>query len=236
MTLAPPSISCTAFRSIGMNELLSVPHFVENVTRVSSFIFVAHFFISNSRVALFARSLKTLLSTVAEMALRLTAVLPQHSHALRSLACLARNGRAVKSKAMQSQHQHHRGSASASASSSYEESIDILDIDINELLPLDPASCASLHLVLCASLSRFTLVGRIKLHEPATLEPPAAAKMSAWPADQGVRLIYPSIFPSFLHSKINFRLPLSSIHIRRRPGSPNYSHHRAKSPAGTDAP
>ncbi len=136
---------------------------------------------------IFARSLKTLLSTVAEMALRLTAVLPQHAPALRALACLARNGRAVKSKAMQSQHQH-RGSASASASaSSYaEESIDILDIDIDALLPLDPASCASLHLVLCAALSRFTLVGRIKLNEPAGLEPPAAAKMSAWPADQGV--------------------------------------------------
>jgi hypothetical protein len=67
-----------------------------------------------------------------------------------------------------------------------EESIDILDVDIDTLLPLDPASCASLHLVLCAALSRFTLVGRIKLNEPAGLEPPAAAKMSAWPADQGV--------------------------------------------------
>jgi hypothetical protein len=160
----------------------------------SKFVFQNfHFYI----FALHARSLKTLLSTVAEMALRLTAVLPQHTHALRSLACLARNGRAVKSKAMHSQHQQHRH-GSASASSSYEESIDILDIDINELLPLDPTSCASLHLILCASLSRFTLVGRIKLHEPASLEPPAAAKMSAWPADQGVRsVICPSIFPSY---------------------------------------
>ena len=96
--------------------------------------------------------LKMLLNTVAEISLRLTGLLPQHAARLTELATLVRGGRAARSRTMQQHDAPVTGSGR-----------DLLDIDIERVLPLDDTTVTVAHLILASSLTRYLLVGKLAL-------------------------------------------------------------------------